>query len=416
MRGANAGWKWRVRVAALAGALLWPGWVGAYLLGDGECDFGGTIYAVDHLAFYAPAKLVRAGDASRVYDTDFLAAYEQSLFPSGAFDEKLEAYRNPPFFALLFVPTANLSYAKSAFTWTAISFACLALSVRLLRPARYWRALAGFVLFAPTFCAVSYGQTPLLTLLAFAGCYRLLEAGRLTGAGLAASLLLVKPPLLVGLVVWWLLDWRRYWPSLVGVICGGALLSSASMAATPEMWPGFVTSLGGNAQFDRFDWCKAHSLRAFWRLLLTPEAAPLPGILWLASAALAAGVFARLEVRRRGDVPGLFALSTLLMLLVSPHVMVYEWAVAAVVPLLLWRAEPRLGRQWLRLAALGWAALYASTEVSHAQEWLWRKLAGREEAPLIQLSIPAVAYIFWRAAGLLRARPLTAAPARPTIG
>ena len=291
MRGANAGWKWRVRIAALAGALLWPGWVGAYALGDGECDFGGTIYAVDHLAFYAPAKLIRAGDASRVYDTDFLAGYEQSLFPSGAFDEKLEAYRNPPFFALLFVPTANLSYARSAFAWTAAAFACLALSVRLLRPAHYWRALAGFVLFAPTFCAVSYGQTSLYTLLAFAGTYRLLEAGRLTGAGLAASLLLVKPPLLVGLVAWWCLDWRRYWPSLVGVICGGALLSSASMAATPEMWPGFVTSLGGNAQFDSFDWCKAHSLRAFWRLLLTPEAAPLPAVLWLASAALAAGVF-----------------------------------------------------------------------------------------------------------------------------
>ena len=47
-----------------------------------------------------------------------------------------EAYRNPPFYALLYLPTAGLSYYASFLIWTAISFALLALSIILLRPAR----------------------------------------------------------------------------------------------------------------------------------------------------------------------------------------------------------------------------------------------------------------------------------------
>ena len=46
-----------------------------------------------------------------------------------------EAYRNPPFYALLYLPTTGLSYYTSFLIWTAISFALLRLSIILLRPA-----------------------------------------------------------------------------------------------------------------------------------------------------------------------------------------------------------------------------------------------------------------------------------------
>ena len=273
-----------------AGGFVWVAWAagivfadsdvarGDIRVGTGYVDLAGNVVGVDHLAFYSAARKIRDGRSGDVYDNVEMGAYQATLIPDGRFAGKLEAVRNPPFFPLLYLPTAGLDYAKSVAVWTAVGWACLAAGVWLVSPERPLRALAWALTFLPTFAVTGYGQTSDLSLVAFAGCYRLLAAGHAATAGLVAALLWLKPPLLMGLVVWWLFDWRRYWPALAVLAAGGAGLFAATLPVVPDGWHQFVATLRQNAEFDGFEWWKSHNARAFWRLLLTPEAAPLPAL------------------------------------------------------------------------------------------------------------------------------------------
>lgn len=410
----------RLWLAAASGVILWTAWgvgllfgasrplEGYFAVGDGETDMAGNVVAVDHLAFYAPARLIRAGRAEVIYDYAFVAEYQNELLPSGAFAGKLEALRNPPFFPLLYTPTAHLSYPVSAWVWTGVSFAALAAGVGLLAPARPLRVTLWALTFLPTFTAIGYGQTSLLSFAVFCGCYRLLAAGHLTAAGVVATALWFKPPLLLGLLVWWAFDWRRYWPAVVGLTAGGALLFALTMPVVPGAWEQFFVHLPGNLRFDSFEWWKSHNARAFWRLLLTPGAAPLPGLLWLASAAAGVGLFYRVWRVRRDDVPVLFGASVLLMLWASPHAMVYEWAAATIPAVLFWKYAPAHRDRWLVLTAAVWLVLFVSTDLGRLQEVGLRRLTGWEQVPVVQLSLPVAAW-----AAVMAARALTLPPPPP---
>ena len=153
-----AAWLARRRyVAVFAGVIVWGTWLTAILLGgstlpardgaghwvggrvalgDGESDVTRQIVSIDHVAFYAPARLVRDGRDGEIYDHATLAAYQNDLFPSGYFAGKLEAYRNPPFYVLLHLPTAGLPYAASVWIWNGLSLLALVAGVLLLRPER----------------------------------------------------------------------------------------------------------------------------------------------------------------------------------------------------------------------------------------------------------------------------------------
>ena len=398
----------RLVFAGLAGAIVWAAWLVGCAFGAtagdihnirygfGETDAAGTVIGMDHMAFYAPAKRIREGRGGEIYNLGLTAEHQQSLILGGGFDGKLEAFRNPPFFALLFLPTAGLPYLASVWIWTGLGFLAYALSAALIAPG--WRLRAGLwgLTFLPAFAAIGYGQSSFLSLLVFAVVYRLLSAGNLTAAGLVAALLWFKPPLLIGLVAWWLLDWRRYWPAIIGLGCGGALLFVLTLPVIPDAWHGFFVSLGGNAQFDSFDWWKAHSARAFWRLLLTPDAAPLPNLLWLISVILAGAWFVGIWRRNRDSVPTLFAAAIALTLFASPHVMIYDWAVLLAAAWIVWEHRPDQRDLWIVIFALCWLAFFISTDFGHLQHNLLVKLIGRDPPPgVVQVSQPAFALTLW---------------------
>ena len=389
---------WSAWLVGLAfGATNWPERRIAF--GFTETDAAGTVVGMDHMAFYSPAVKIREGRGGEIYDLKMTGDHQETLIHCGAFKGKLEALRNPPFFVLLFVPTAGLSYVQSVWVWTAIDLLAGVLAVRLLGPARPWRTTMWAATFLPTFTAVSYGQTSLLSLCVFAGVYRLLARGHLTGAGLLAGLLWFKPPLLIGLFLWWLFDWRRCWPALIGAGCGGALLYSLTVPVVPDAWGAFFASLGPNAGFDQFDWWKAHSARAFWRLLLTPAAAPVPTVLWLVCAAAGALWFWRVWRVNRDSVAIPFAAATVLTLWASPHVMIYDWAVAVAAAVLVWEHAPAHRARWLVLFAVLWAAFFVSTDFGHYQTMAADWLRGRDgpSPGVVQVSVVAVAWAAWTA-------------------
>src|SRR5205085_7580348 len=158
------------------GAVPWVVWVGSLAAGGWYKDASGQLVGTDHLAFYHAAHLIRDGRQGEMYNYLPLSKenYQGTLI--GWDWTGFDAYRNPPFYALLYLPTAGLSYYTSFLVWTAVGFALLWLSVALFRPERPLRAFLWALGFYPVFATVSFGQNTFLSLAVFAGVYRLLEA------------------------------------------------------------------------------------------------------------------------------------------------------------------------------------------------------------------------------------------------
>ncbi|OWK43237.1 glycosyltransferase family 87 protein [Fimbriiglobus ruber] len=397
----------RLWLAFVAGGLMWGAWLGSLALGDGVADVFGQIVSMDHLAFYTPARMILEGRTADIYDLEELYRYQQSVIPEGHV-VGLEAMRNPPFFALLFLPTARLSFCASAWIWNAVGIGCVIVGIRLLRPERPWRVTIWALCFMPVFAAVSYGQNSLLSFLVLCVAYRLLTDDRTLAAGLVAGLLWFKPPLLLGLIVWWVLEIRWAWRCLVGLVITGFVLTVVSYLIIPEAWLGFVNTLGDNARFTNFDWWKAHNARAFWRQilpkpipLLSGETLNLQIVLWLISDAVGLWVLVRVWRACRDSRPVMFGAAMFFMLWATPHAMIYEWAVAVVPAVAWWVDLPRFRNAWLVLFMAVGTTLFVSTDVGRVQEYVQKKWFDVEYPVVLQLSVPVFAFATWRASRLL---------------
>lgn len=395
----------RLVYAVCAGVIVWSTWLISLAIGRGETDAYGQIVGTDHLAFYTAARLIQEGRGAEVYHYDIVGPYQTALFPPGVWQNTFEAFRNPPFYALPYTLTASLPYAVSSWIWIAVSMLALVVGVRWLQPERPWRTVGWAMTFLPVFCVPSYGQNSLMSFAIFAAVYRLLAADRRFLAGFVAGLLWFKPTLLIGLFIWSLLDIRRLWPCWLGVIAGGAALTGGSWPLIPEVWTAFLENLRVNLTFDNFEQWKMHNPKAFWKLLL-PEPIPLlggvtlQGLLTLLTTLAGITVFVPLWRARRNSLPVMFAAAVFLTLWVSPHTMVYEWSLAILPAILLWTHEPRHRDAWIVLIAVGWTALFISTDFCQIQRWAELRWWGTESR-LVQVSVPVLGWVGWRAARVL---------------
>src|SRR5262249_38886368 len=160
--------------------VVWVMWIVRLVLGSSKTNAQGEriwfdwtpqLLGADHLAFYSAAKLIQDGRGEVLYDYDALADYQSDLIGT----RFLEAYRNPPFYALLYVPTARLDYVMSFWIWTAVALLLLWLGIQWLRPARPATVFVWALCFYPVFAAVSFGQNSLLSFAAFCLTFRQLD-------------------------------------------------------------------------------------------------------------------------------------------------------------------------------------------------------------------------------------------------
>jgi hypothetical protein len=393
----------RLWFGAVVGAVAWVVWLGSLAIGGWYKDAEGTLLGADHLAFFHASRLVGEGRQSDLYNYDLLSkeGYQRSIigWPWGGF----EAYRNPPFYALLYLPTTGLSYYTSFLIWTAISFALLGLSIILMRPARPVRAFLWAVGFYPVFATISFGQNTLISLAIFAGVYRLLESDRRFAAGLVAGLLWFKPQLLIGLLIWWAFNPRRYLRSWLGLGLTGLILAALSWGALPEGSQAFVDSLRKNVQFSGEKMWNKHTPKAFFEMLA--PGLP-PGTYWGLAGVVAACSIAlawRVAQRTGAPVAVMFPIAVFLSLWASPHALIYEWALLVAAGIVLWERFPESRPLWLCLNAIVWVVLAVSTPLSLVQE----KFLGLPM--VVQISVPVLGWVGWRTAReLMKARSIEA--------
>ncbi len=386
-----AGWvRERLWIAVAAGCVPWAVWLGGLIHTGGTRDLGGNLVGADHLAFYHAARLVRDGESYRLYNYGDLRdeKYQQALI--GWDWNGFEAYRNPPFYALLYLPTAGLSYYTSLAIWSGVSFALLGLAVVLLKPERPGRAFLWSLTFYPAFATVSFGQNTFISLAVFAGVYRLLCNDRRFAAGLVAGLLWFKPQLLLGLFIWWAFQPRRYARCWLGVGVTGFALAAVSWLVVPDGSRSFVLTLRANAGFGEFGTWNVVNPKAFFALLLPG----LPEVYWpLAVACSFVGIALAWRVKQKTGAPVavMFPVAVYLSLWASPHALVYEWALLIAAAVVLWERSPASRDVWLCLFALTWVALAVSTPLARMQQ-----MSGLPV--VLQVGVPVLGLIGWLAA------------------
>jgi hypothetical protein len=387
---ALADWvRGRLWIAA-AGCVPWLIWIGGLALSGGKKDLAGKPVGVDHLAFYHAARLIRDGEAYRLYNYRELteSGYQQAIV--GWNWDGFEAYRNPPFYALLYLPTAGLSYYASFAIWTAVGLALFALTFILLKPERPFRSALWALTFYPVFATVGFGQNTFISLAIFAGVYRLLSHERLFAAGLVAGLLWFKPQLLLGLFVWWAFLPRTYLRAWIGTFTTGAVLAAISWTMVPDGSRAFVETLRTNAGFAEFGMWNVVNPKAFFALLLPG----LPELYWpLAGLCSLAGVAVAWRVLRKTGAPVavMFPVAVFLSLWASPHALVYEWALLVAAAVVLWDRFPGSRDAWLCLFTLTWLALAVSTPLAKSQIDAKLPVA-------VQLAVPVLGLVGWLAA------------------
>lgn len=405
---ATAAWlRPRLWVGLVVGLVPWAAWIGSLASGGWYKDSKGTLIGADHLAFYTAAHLIRNNEARRMYDYDVMVEYQRQLI-GWDWKDCFEAYRNPPFYALLYVPSAGFSFYASMLIWMVLSFALLAFAIWLAQAQQPVRAFLWSLAFYPVFAAISFGQNTFLSLAVFAGVYRLLVNGRCFSSGMVAGLLWFKPQLLLGLFLWWLMAPRRFARCWLGVALTGAILAAIGWILLPEASEAFVRNLPSIAGFHGYALWNAETPRDFFKLLLpdqTPINAPVLvsgiefsartlviGLCAFVVSAVSIAMAWRLFRRNGANINALFPVAVFLSLWVSPHALVYEWTLLIPACVVLWEQYPRQRDAWLCLFALAWFGLTVSTALAYLQlETLRLPWA-------VQVAVPLLGIAGWLAA------------------
>lgn len=334
---------------------------------------GETTFAVgsDFGVFYTAADLARNGGIDQLYDVDaFQAAFEATIGTPPAINA---AYANAPPLALAMAPLSWLPWESAWVVWTLVGLMLAWLAVRALHRGRTWPVVVGILLTYPGYLAVVSGQLSLVWLAIFAAVFWAMKVDRLVMAGLLAGLLVLKPPLLVGLAVWWLID-KRMWRTLGVTFLSAGLIATASILLAPGAWQEYPRALR--------DFSELHSAQgAQWAQfspwgfvgLISPDHAGAGVVVGVIASAAALAGFVWLFRRRTSDWVPLFAAAIVLTLWVSPHVVAYDWVLLLAAGLALWgydrSLQPRLVVAGAVVAAVSLWSIFLGIVTRDAFGW-----------------------------------------------
>lgn len=346
-------------------------WVYVLLNGSPPLNSAGVPLGGDYIAFHTSGLLLSSGHGADIYQRATVTTVQDQLL-HGAVPGFYDAFRNPPFFALLFVPLSNLPYLWAAAIWTLLSLACLATALWLLlkevpqlRPR--WPGLTLLALaFPPVYFSLVDGENALLSLLLYVLIYRALRRDQ-ARAGVWAALGLFKPQLffLFPLIFVATRRWRMLATyAVTAVVLAGISAALVGPAGLQAWLSTIVDAESGNAAANAW---RMASLKSFFDVLL-----PQSPITALAAYALAAAALTGLVLyqwhRERRATPRLWALTSLVAVLVDPHLVDYDlsvlipagaflaiddrrlrWPIALLYVLILLRAQLPIGQITLQL-------------------------------------------------------------------
>jgi alpha-1,2-mannosyltransferase len=285
----------------------------------------------DYIAFHAAGRLLLSGNGSDLYDRSAVIATQDAML-SGRAPGFYDAFRNPPFAALPFVPLALLDLVPGFVVWSLISLCCLGLALTLLlkeiptlKPR--WRGLLILVFaFAPLYFGLIDGENATVSLLLYVLIYRALSRDQDRLAALWAALGLFKPQLFFVFPL--VLLARRSWSSLVVYILTTLGLAGVSLALVgPGGLQGWLRILtepeSGQVLVNAW---RMVSLKPFLDTLLPAQPMVALGLYLAATPVLVGAVF-RLWADRHAPLWLAWTFTSLVAVLVDPHLVDYDLTV-----------------------------------------------------------------------------------------
>ena len=287
----------------------------------------------DFYVYYLAAQLGRVHGWAAIYDPVVF------LPPVTAAVGKPLPYLNPPELAWLVTPLSFLPYSLAAWIWTGLLAAAFMLVFILVAPGRGLIRLihgASAAALLPVFVGVLFGQVSLVVVAAVALSWWLLSRGRPWLAGLALSVLILKPQIAF-LVP----------PALL--LAGYGRVALAWLAVSVPL--AIVTLLAtGTTVFDEMSQ-SLHLVSGIPGPIQSSLLRLLPLPVAIIGIVVVLGVSTVSLWRVRGNGPSLpFAVGLISSVLVSPYVNFYDLSALVLAAWLVLRINPP---RWQRAVTLG---------------------------------------------------------------
>ena len=343
--------------------------------------------SVDFVYFYAVSQIVHHLPAESIYDHQILAAACQKIVPVRDEKSSYGPFQYPPITALLVEPAAKVSFWGSFRIEQAISFVLYAAGILiLLRTFFPSQPLISCIFFPFALAYLPWvsntflnGQLSAFGFFSIALALALRESKRLFSSGLALSLCLYKPTLLLLLVPMLLL--RRQFRVLAGVAAGGAVLIASTTAAFGwHVWAAYARFLESAGSIEQLRQLGGYvDLTAFFSLIAGTRAG-LPIAAICTAAGLAVLVLAWLRHRDNERLAWASAITGTVIL--GPYVPLYDTIL--IIPSLIASGEYLVVRNRSVLPALLLLVFVSS--------WLSAALALVIHVQLLTLAIAAVCW------------------------
>src|ERR1700719_478177 len=184
--------------------------------------------SADFIEFYGTGLIIRQGNSSHIYEYRYQKS-AQGLFTPNAVPL---VFNHPPFEAIPFAILCRLTYPVAFLVWTFINLSIIGLICFALRsyggdldlPARLM--LLGCGLY-PALATILQGQDSFFLLLGYAFAFLCLKGQSDFLAGIAISIALIKPQLVMPFVFVLLL--KQKYRFVMGFLTGAALLAISSL-------------------------------------------------------------------------------------------------------------------------------------------------------------------------------------------
>jgi Glycosyltransferase family 87 len=342
-------------------------------------NVSGSPIVGDYIAFHAAGKIVASGEGAHLYDHALVATTESELL-QGTIPDFYDAFRNPPFVALVFAPLALTSLLSGFAVWSVLSLGCLGTAIWLLLKEvpclrSRWAQLALVVFaFAPVYFGLIDGENATVSLLLYVLIYRAIVHDQGGPAGFWAALGLFKPQLFLVFPIVFLV--RRSWRALLSygltALCLGVVsIAVAGIDGVHALLRIVLEAEPGNATTNAW---RMASLRSFFDGILPGQSVAALGLYLLADLVLL-GVLAAIWTRPSTSRQLAWIVTSLVAVLVDPHLVDYDltvlvpagifsallvpglrWWVVLLYPMLILRAQVPIGASILQLAVpvLAW--------------------------------------------------------------
>ncbi|MGB6387406.1 MAG: glycosyltransferase family 87 protein [Terriglobales bacterium] len=211
----------RLRSWLLAAALLWMAVTNGVMLWNTRVEIRQGY--IDFANFYTAGTLVRRGQSAELYGLAAQWKVQQEFASEVKIRQGPLPYLRPPFEALFFSIFARWRYVTALLIWTILKLALLATIPFIVVRGRFWKEsfplwMTGILVLGtfPAFMDMLMGQDAVLVAFLFTVCFRQLETGRDTGAGVTLGLALIKFQLAIPfLLVLWISGRKRVLPGFM---------------------------------------------------------------------------------------------------------------------------------------------------------------------------------------------------------